>query len=216
MTSHQFTARRTLFAAILTVSVACAAPENGGDGAAAEAEPTMEVIEVPPQPMADPADVASVDAIITAVYEVISGEAGEARDWDRFRSLFAPDARLIPVATETSQNGRRSVANAISPEQFVQGADDAFVSEGFYEVEIGGVTEMYGDIAHRFSSYASFRAADETEPFNRGINSFQLLNDGERWWILTIFWQHEPDAGPIPDRYLEPVRPVPPIIRNNP
>ena len=203
MRSHEFTARRTLFAAILAVSVACAAPENGGDGAAAEAEPTMEVIELPPQPVADPADVASVEAIVTAVYEVISGEAGEARDWDRFRSLFVPDARLIPVATETSRNGRRSAANAMSPEQFVQGADNTFVEEGFYEVEIGDVTETYGDIAHRFSSYASYRSADETEPFNRGINSFQLLNDGERWWILTIFWQHEPDAGPIPDRYLD-------------
>ena len=37
------------------------------------------------QPAADPADVASIDAIITAVYDVISGDAGVARDWDRFR-----------------------------------------------------------------------------------------------------------------------------------
>ena len=203
MRSHQLTVRQPLFAALLAVTVACAAPENGGDGAAAEAEPTMEVIELPPQPVADPADVESVEAIVTAVYEVISGEAGEARDWDRFRSLFAPDARLIPVSPVTNQNGRRSSANAISPEQFVEGADNAFVADGFYEVEIGNVTETYGDIAHRFSSYASYRAAEETEPFNRGINSFQLLNDGERWWVLTIFWQHEPDAGPIPDRYLD-------------
>ena len=203
MRSHQLTVRRPLFAALLAVTMACAAPENGGDGAAAEAEPTMEVIELPPQPVADPADVESVEAIVTAVYEVISGEAGEARDWDRFRSLFAPGARLIPVSTETSQNGRKSSVNAISPEQFVERADNASVADGFYEVEIGDVTETYGDIAHRFSSYASYRAAEETEPFNRGINSFQLLNDGERWWILTIFWQHEPDAGPIPDRYLD-------------
>ena len=78
--------------------------------------------------------------------------------------------------------------------------------QGFYEIEIGSVTEQYGDIAHRFSSYASFRTEDpDEEPFNRGINSFQLLYDGERWWVLSIFWQHEPDAGPIPAEYLDEV-----------
>ena len=205
MRSHEFTVRRPLFAAILAVTVACAAPENGDGGGAAEAEPMAEVIEVPPQPMADPADVESIDAITTAVYEVISGDAGVPRDWDRFRSLFAPDARLMPVSSEVDENGHRtSSLTAISPDDFANRPNDAFTAEGFYEVEIGNVTETYGDIAHRFSSYASFRTDDPNEePFNRGINSFQYLFDGERWWILTIFWQHEPDAGPIPDRYLD-------------
>ena len=47
-------------------------------------------------PVADPKDVASVDAIMASVYDVISGRAGEERDWDRMRSLFLPEARLIP------------------------------------------------------------------------------------------------------------------------
>ena len=37
---------------------------------------------------ARPADVASIDAIMRAVYEVISGPAGQKRDWNRMRSLF--------------------------------------------------------------------------------------------------------------------------------
>ena len=205
MRSHQLTVRRPLFAALLAVTMACAAPDSGGDGAAAEAEPMAEVIELPPQPMADPADVESIDAITTAVYEVISGDAGVPRDWDRFRSLFAPGARLMPVSSQVGENGRRTSAlTAISPADFADRTNDGFTADGFYEVEIGNVTETYGDIAHRFSSYASFRTDDPNEePFNRGINSFQYLFDGERWWILTIFWQHEPDAGPIPDRYLD-------------
>ena len=90
----------------------------------------------------------------------------------------------------------------MTPEDFVQNTDSVFTADGFYEIEIGDVTETYGNIAHRFSSYASFRSSEDTEPFNRGINSFQLLNDGDRWWVLSIFWQHEPDAGPIPAKYL--------------
>ena len=205
MRSKQDTLRRPLFAALLALTVACAAPEQGADGEGAAAEPmAAEVQEMPPAPMANPADVESVEAIVTAVYESISGNAGVPRDWDRFRSLFLPGARLMPVATEHLENGRRSSISSVSPEEFAAGSEGFFEEQGFFEVEIGSVTETYGDIAHRFSSYASMRTDDPNEePFNRGINSFQLLHDGERWWILTIFWQHEPDAGPIPDKYLD-------------
>ena len=197
-----------LFSAILAASLACTAPNTGSGDPMADAEPAAaEVAEMPPAPMADPADVASIDAITTAVYESISGDAGVPRDWDRFRSLFAPGARLMPVASEHGEDGQRtSAVNTMSADEFASGTSQFFVDEGFYEVEIGNVTETYGDIAHRFSSYASFRTDDpDEEPFNRGINSFQYLYDGERWWILTIFWQHEPDAGPIPAEYLDEV-----------
>ena len=205
MRSQGITLRRPIFAVALATAVACAAPQNSDDGAMQDAEPVAaEVIEVAPPPMADPADVASVDAIVRAVYDVISGDAGEERDWDRFRSLFVPDARLMPVSTEEGENGRRTNSiNEMSPAQFAERTNQFFAAEGFYEVETGNVTETYGDIAHRFSSYASFRTEEDTEPFDGGINSFQLMNDGERWWILTIFWQGEAAAGPIPDRYLD-------------
>ncbi len=200
----QRTDARPLFVAVMLVlAVACTAPQ-GDDSAMAEAEPAIEVAATPPAPAADPADVESIDAIVTALYEVISGDAGVERDWDRFRSLFLPGARLMPVATEHSENGRSSRVASMSPDDFVERTAEAFMRDGFYEIEIGNVTERYGDIAHRFSSYASFRTGDpDEEPFNRGINSIQLLHDGERWWVLNIFWQHEPDAGPIPEQYLD-------------
>ncbi len=204
MRSPQRALLSPLFTAILAASLACTAPEGAADDPMADAEPAAaETAEMPPAPTADPADVASIDAITTAVYESISGDAGVPRDWDRFRSLFAPGARLMPVASQHGQNGRTSTVASMSPDDFATPNSDAF-ADGFYEVEIGNVTETYGDIAHRFSAYASFRTDDpDEEPFNRGINSFQYLYDGERWWILTIFWQHEPDAGPIPAEYLD-------------
>ncbi len=59
--------------------------------------PKQLTVEAPAPPAANPADVDSIDAILAAVYDVISGPAGKKRDWDRMRSLFLPGARLIPT-----------------------------------------------------------------------------------------------------------------------
>ena len=210
MRSPADTLRQPFLAAILALALGCAAPEAGTDDAMAEAEPAAaEVAEMPPQPMADPADVESIDAIITAVYEVNLGGRGRPTRLGPVPVALPPpgkaDARQQPARRERPQ--QFGVAPHHS-RRIHRGQRKRLrsSSEGFYEVEIGSVTEQYGDIAHRFSSYASFRTDDpDEEPFNRGINSFQLLYDGERWWVLSIFWQHEPDAGPIPAEYLDEV-----------
>jgi hypothetical protein len=149
-------------------------------------------------PEADPADVESPDAIVAAAYDVISGAAGEARDWHRFRSLFRPEARLIPTG-RTPEGERRF--RVMSVEDYVDFATQAFAEEGFYEREVQATTERYGDIAHVLSTYESLRTPDDAEPFARGINSFQLWHDGARWWIVSIFWHGEHDDAPIPARY---------------
>lgn len=148
---------------------------------------------------ARPEDVASIDAIIAAVYDVISGPAGEARDWARFRSLFVPSARLIP--TRVGDDGTVNAA-VLTPDEFIESSSAFFEQNGFFESEIGRVTEEYGHIAHAFSSYESKRTPEDAEPFQRGINSMQLLNDGERWWFVTIYWDAERPDSPIPERYL--------------
>ena len=150
---------------------------------------------------ADPKDVSSMDAIMKAVYDVISGDAGKARDWDRFRSLFHKDARLIP----TGKNATTGVvaANALSPEDYIKRVEPFFAKEGFYETESARKVEQYGNIVHVFSTYESRHARDDKKPFQRGINSFQLLNDGKRWWVVTIYWQGETADNPIPEKYLK-------------
>ena len=148
---------------------------------------------------ADPADVTSLDGIVEAVYDVISGPAGQERDWDRFRSLFVDGARLIPVGRPQGGPPRTRV---MSPDDYAESSGPFLVQNGFFEREIGRVTERYGHIAHLFSAYESRRSASDAEPFARGINSFQLMHDGTRWWIVTIFWQGESAEFPIPERYL--------------
>jgi len=153
-------------------------------------------------PAADPADVESVAAILAAVYDVISGEAGEARDWDRFLSLFIPEARLIPSGRNPQgQHGYQ----VLTPQQYVDGPGNWLVENGFFEDEAHSVVERWADIAHVFSTYNSYRTAADMEAgstFMRGINSFQLMFDGERWWVVSIFWEAEAPDRPIPDEYL--------------
>jgi hypothetical protein len=149
---------------------------------------------------ANPADVASIDSIMKAVYDVISGDAGKARDWDRFRSLFHKDARLIP----TGKNKEGVInANAVSPDDYIKRNDPYFAKNGFFEREKARRVDQYGNIAQVFSTYESFHKADDKEPFMRGINSFQLMNDGKRWWVVTIFWLGETPENKIPKQYLK-------------
>lgn len=152
----------------------------------------------PSPPAANPADVATMDATIAALYDVISGPAGK-RDWDRFRSLFIPGARLIP--TTPRPTGEVSV-RVLSVEDYVQRAGAFFEKEGFFEKEVNRRLERFGNIAHAFSTYESRHAKDDEKPFQRGINSIQLMNDGKRWWVVTIFWQGEDEKNPIPSMYL--------------
>ena len=42
----------------------------------------------------------------------------------------------------------------------------------------------------------------DRKPFMCGINSIQLFYDGARWWIVSIYWQHESPKHPIPKNYL--------------
>jgi len=148
---------------------------------------------------ADPADVSSIDGIVAAVYDVISGPAGQARDWDRWRSLFADGARLIPVGRAQDGSVRHRV---MTPEDYATGSGPILERDGFFEQEIGRVQESFGQIAHLFSSYESRRSPDDARPFARGINSFQLFNDGTRWWVVSIMWDSERPGNPIPSRYI--------------
>jgi hypothetical protein len=150
---------------------------------------------------ANPADVGSIDAIINAVYDVISGDAGQARDWDRLRSLFHKDARLIPSGK--NKDTGITAATFLGTEDYIKRVDAAFLRDGFHERGIARRIDQYGNIAQVFSTYESFRKKDDKKPFMRGINSFQLMYDGKRWWVINIFWQSETPEYPIPKQYLK-------------
>jgi hypothetical protein len=147
---------------------------------------------------ANPADVASIDAIITAVYDCISGPAGEKRNWERERSLYYPGARLIPTGRPSTE----PAPEMLDVEGFIARVESFVTEQGFYEKEIARRTEQFGQIAHAWSTYESRHDPSDPEPFMRGINSIQLFNDGKRWWIVSIYWQHESAQHLLPEKYL--------------
>ena len=141
---------------------------------------------------------ASVDAIIEALYDVISGPAGP-RDWDRLRSLTTPSCRLTPTGRDSTG---APVHLTWTVDDYVTEASGYFEQSGFFEIEIARKTERYGNVVHAFSTYESYRSKDDAAPFQRGINSIQLLFSMDRWWIHSIAWQPEWQDLPIPAAYL--------------
>lgn len=165
-------------AVILGVALALAVPVAGS----AQSTPAAQAVN----------DGATIDSAIAALYGVISGPAGP-RDWARFKALFVPEGRLVPV----SDAGPR----VLSQQDYVDRASPAFAKDGFFETEIARRTERYGNVAHVFSTYES-RRTPSAAPFARGINSIQLVRVGGKWRILSITWQGETPGFPLPDAYL--------------
>lgn len=150
-------------------------------------------------PKAQPADVASVDAIVKAFYDATSGDAGQARQWERYRSLFVPDARLIAARPG---DGAAAGAFYLTVSDYVASNRNYFEKGGFFDRELARRVETFGNMTHVWSTYESRRKKDAPEPYVRGVNSIQLLKDGERYWIVNVFWEYERPGLTLPEAYL--------------
>ncbi len=151
------------------------------------------------RPGADPGDVESVDAIMEALYDVISGPANHPRDWDRFHLLLTPTCQCIPIFRGPDDEHRH---RAMSADEFVADSAPYFDQNSFYEIEVARKEERYGNLVHAFSTYHSYHSDEDVEPFQRGINSIQILYEDGRWWITNIAWQPAWHDLAIPDGYL--------------
>ena len=144
--------------------------------------------------------VLSLDSTIKTLYAVISGEKEEQRNWKQFKYLFKPNAKLIPSG---KNNAGIYQVRYMSPQDYIKSSGKWLVENGFFEKEIHRKVDTFGNITQVFSSYESFHSEADEKPFMRGINSIQLLNDGERWWIINIYWTQETEENPIPKAYLK-------------
>jgi hypothetical protein len=197
MTRHSILASLSfLFATVAAAQPAAPAVQTPAPAPTAAQAPAAAASA--PAPEARKEDVASMDAILAALYDVISGPAGQARDWNRFRSLFAPGARLIPTGRTPEGRGRITVTD---PEGYITRSSTA-LSQGFFEKEVARKVDRFGGVAHVFSTYEARRNANDTQLLARGINSIQLFDDGTRWWIVSIYWQAERPDSQIPAEYL--------------
>jgi hypothetical protein len=149
-------------------------------------------------PAAKVEDVKSMEAILGAIYDVISGPAG-GRDWKRFRSMFLPEARFTQVVT--GPDGSKMVITW-NVDEFIRDAGEVFSKEPFYEKAMVNQPESFGNVTQVFSSYES-RHSPSDKPFERGINSIQLLNDGTRWWVVSILWDSERADNSLPAKFAK-------------
>jgi hypothetical protein len=185
---------RLLLAGLLLVSPMLA--QNPAPAAAPKPAPG-DIASHPDWPKAKASDVDSVDHILAALYDVISGPAGQKRDWARMRTLFVPDARLIP----TRVTAGASDVTLLSIDEYIARASATMEAAGFFEHATHNQVDQFGEIVQVFSTYESRHAAEDAKPFARGINSIQLVKDGGRYWIVNIFWVAERPDNPLPGKY---------------
>ena len=158
-----------------------------------------EVRHVPvPTIAAKPADVNTIEGIVKASYETISGGAGVARQWGRDRTLFAPSVRYISLSKNKAGEVK---ARSSDYQEYLDESDDFLVKEGFTEVELGHEIKRFGNVATVLSSYEG-RVQSTGKVVTRGVNIFSLYFDGKRWWIQTMMWDEEGPENPIPANLL--------------
>jgi len=193
--------RTAIFGLILLTGASALAQDAKSAPVPAPKPLTGDIAARPNWPVAKPEEVHSVDAIVAAVYNVISGPKGQARDWDRMRSLFVPNARLIPA--RPARDSAHADVVLLSIDDYIARSSGNMTTSGFFERGIANSVEQFGNIVHVWSTYESRHDAADTAPFARGINSFQLLKDGDRYWVVNIFWDSERPDNPIPQKYLQ-------------
>jgi hypothetical protein len=198
MTSLHVPPRAALLALALLALALLATPALTQAQAAPPVQPAPATATTPAP---RPADVASVDALITALYAVISGPPGQARDWDRMRSLFHPSARMEPIVRNPAGG---FTVRVLAPDDYVRGSGEMLTRHGFTERELTRRVERFGNLVHVWSTYEG-RFTSDTAPTKepiRGINSIQLAHDGSRWWILNLTWEAERADQRLPAEYL--------------
>jgi hypothetical protein len=168
---------------------------NGASTLEFQCDRDLKAVEIP-KIEANPKDVSTIDGIVKAFYETISGGKGVPRQWGRDRTLYMPDVRYVGMS---EQDGKIR-AGIMNHQQYVNGSNEFFVNEGFTEKEINRVVRKFGNIAHVYSTY-EFSTADGKEN-GRGVNSIELYWDGVRWWISFAAWDEERPNNPIPKEFL--------------
>lgn len=139
----------------------------------------------------------AIDTMTRVLLKVISGEAGENRDWKRFKNLFLPGASL----TGMTYSEHLSKAITFTLDEYISSAEQKFSKTAFFEMEFTKTTEVFGSIAHVFQVFI-LSENKGISAGKRGINSIHLIYDQGRWWITDIIWDYETPQNRIPSKYL--------------
>lgn len=157
---------------------------------------------VAPLPAQATPDHQSVAGIMKELYASVSREPGKPFPWERLRAISLPGAVMLPQRRQTQGRDR-----IMSVDSFIAWIDTGWKpiigtpqDQGFFERQTNLVVEEYGDVAIAFSSYEKGPHTPRRIQ-GRGINALQLVRRDGRWWILSISWDEENSAGPLPEKY---------------
>lgn len=142
-------------------------------------------------------DTKTIESTINTLYEVICGEPGVERDWNRFKNLFKPEGRLIPTRKDEQGN---LIIKALTPDEYIEFFKPR-IPVGFFEIELNRKVEEFGTVVHAFSTY-EVRDKKDGPATNRGINSIQLFKDNDRYYIVSVYWCAESMGFELPKKYL--------------
>ena len=145
-------------------------------------------------------DTKSVQNILDAYYDCISGPIGEKRDFNRFKNLFHPSVKFT-FSYWNKEETKASVMVFNNAEDFIKKLD-YLDKKGFYEYEISNKIDEFSAITQVFSTY-TYRVEDKSTEPKTGITSYQLFYDGERYWIMSMLWNIESKSYKIPKKYLK-------------
>jgi len=142
----------------------------------------------------DSSIVKTIDGTINESLIIITGERGKKRNWESFRQLFTPTAQISVLNHDSIGNG---IIRTYTLEEFVRIGMKYYEGDGFIEYELNKTVNEYNGIAHVFQGYY----AKESNIEEKGINSFQLVFDGKRWWITSLLWVSDRNGVKLPAKY---------------
>lgn len=164
-------------------------------GAALLFVPAQEPAATAGAPAAEPGWEQALDAL----YAVISGPAGQQRDWEAFRGMFAEGANLMVSLPQPDGPSRLLVMTAA---EYVERSGAMVEETGFREREIGRRAEIFGNLVHVFSAYEGVMQTAAGERVLRGVNSVQLLRTADGWKILNLAWEQATPQNEVPAALL--------------
>lgn len=138
-------------------------------------------------------DVNSIDAIINAYYDVVSGAADEPWEFERDAFIHSKNA----VITRLDGLGQAE-SHGLEAEYIPIGLSP---KEDFYEKELKRVATHYGNIAQVWSAF-EIRPEPDTESNVRGLNSIQLHFENGRWFIDSWTREMESEKNNLVTRFL--------------
>ena len=138
-------------------------------------------------------DVKSVDAIINAYYDVISGSSSEPWEFERDKYIHSKNAFI----TRLDVNGKAET-HSLEAEYIPIGLSP---KEDFYEKELKRTVSKYGSIAQVWSAF-EIRTDPNTESNIRGLNSVQLHYEKGRWFIDSWTCEMESEKNSVVSEFL--------------